>query len=41
VRLILTHGPLSEKQVGLEIFKLAIFSGILGIITAFFIGAFV
>ena len=41
VRLILTNGPLSEKQVGLEIFKLAIFSGILGIITAFFIGAFV
>ena len=41
VRLILTRGPLSEKQVGLEIFKLAIFSGILGIITAFFIGAFV
>ena len=41
VRLILTNGPLSEKQVGLEIFKLAIFSGILAIITAFFIGAFV
>jgi UDP-N-acetylglucosamine--dolichyl-phosphate N-acetylglucosaminephosphotransferase len=41
VRLILTNGPLSEKQVGLEIFKLAIFSGILGIITAFFMGTFV
>ena len=41
VRLILTNGPLSEKQVGLEIFKLAIFSGILGIITAFFMGIFV
>ena len=41
VRLILTSGPLSEKQVGLEIFKLAIFSGILGIITAFFMGTFV
>ncbi|MGB0855499.1 MAG: MraY family glycosyltransferase [Nitrosopumilus sp.] len=35
VRLILARGPLSEKQVGLEIFKLAIFSGILAIITAF------
>ena len=34
VRLILAKGPLSEKQVGLEIFKLAIFSGILAIITA-------
>jgi UDP-N-acetylmuramyl pentapeptide phosphotransferase/UDP-N-acetylglucosamine-1-phosphate transferase len=41
VRLILTNGPLSEKQVGLEIFKLAIFSGILGIITSFFMGTFV
>jgi len=41
VRLILTNGPLSEKQVGLEIFKLAIFSGILGIITAFFMDIFV
>ncbi|MBI2643402.1 MAG: UDP-N-acetylglucosamine-1-phosphate transferase, partial [Nitrosarchaeum sp.] len=28
-------GPLSEKQVGFAIFKLAIFSGILAIITAF------
>ena len=35
VRLILMGGPLSEKQVGYEIFKLAIFSGILAIITAF------
>ena len=35
VRLILARGPLSEKQVGLEIFKLAIFSGILAIVTAF------
>ena len=41
VRLILTNGPLSEKQIGLEIFKLAIFSGILGIITAFLMGIFV
>jgi len=35
VRLILGSGPLSEKQVGYAIFKLAIFSGILAIITAF------
>jgi len=35
VRLILAAGPLSEKQVGFAIFKLAIFSGILAVITAF------
>ena len=35
VRLILAKGPMSEKQVGLEIFKFAIFSGLLAIITAF------
>lgn len=35
VRLILAGEPLSEKQVGLAIFKLAIFSGILAIVTAF------
>jgi len=35
VRLILSGGPLSEKQVGYAIFKLAIFSGILAIISAF------
>jgi len=35
VRLILAGGPLSEKQIGFAIFKLAIFSGILAIITAF------
>jgi len=35
VRLILARGPLSEKQVGYTIFKLAIFSGILAIISAF------
>ena len=35
VRLILAGGPLSEKQVGQAIFKLAIFSGILAIVTAF------
>ena len=39
VRLILAGGgPLSEKQVGFAIFKLAIFSGILAIITAFLMG---
>jgi UDP-N-acetylglucosamine--dolichyl-phosphate N-acetylglucosaminephosphotransferase len=38
VRLILSGGPLSEKQVGFAIFKLAIFSGILAIITAFLMG---
>ena len=35
VRLILAGGPMSEKQVAFAIFKLAIFSGILAIITAF------
>lgn len=38
VRLILSGGPLSEKQVGFVIFRLAIFSGILAIITAFMMG---
>ena len=38
VRLILAAGPLTEKQVGFAIFKLAIFSGILAIITAFIMG---
>ena len=38
VRLILAGGPLSEKQVGYAIFKLAIFSGVLAIITAFLMG---
>ena len=38
VRLILAGGPMSEKQVGFAIFKLAIFSGILAIITAFMMG---
>ena len=38
VRLILAGGPLSEKQIGFTIFRLAIFSGILGIITAFMMG---
>ncbi|MGI9565820.1 MAG: MraY family glycosyltransferase [Nitrosopumilus sp.] len=35
VRLILAGGPLSEKQIGFEIFKLTVFSGILAILTAF------
>ena len=35
VRLILAGGPLSEIQVGYAIFRLAIFSGILAVITAF------
>lgn len=34
VRLILAKGPLTEKQVSFQIFKLAIFSGILAIISA-------
>ena len=38
VRLILAGGPMSEKQVAVTIFKLAIFSGILAIITAFMMG---
>ena len=38
VRLILAGGPLSEKQVGFAIFRLAVFSGILAIITAFMMG---
>jgi UDP-N-acetylglucosamine--dolichyl-phosphate N-acetylglucosaminephosphotransferase len=38
VRLILATGPLSEKQIGFQIFKLAIFSGILAIISAILTG---
>lgn len=38
VRLILAGGPMTEKQVGYAIFKLAIFSGMLAIITAFLMG---
>ena len=38
VRLILAKSPLTEKEVGFTIFKLAIFSGILAIITAFLMG---
>ncbi len=35
VRLILANGPLTEKQVGFVIFRLALFSAALAIITAF------
>ena len=38
VRLILAGGALSEKQVGSAIFRLAVFSGILAIVTAFMMG---
>ena len=38
VRLIIAKKPLSEKQIGLEIFKLATLSGVLAIITAFMMG---
>ncbi len=38
VRLILAAGPMTEKQVGSTIFKLAIFSGVLAVITAFMMG---
>jgi len=38
VRLIVASKALSEKQVGFAIFKLAIFSGILAVITAFMMG---
>ena len=38
VRLILARGSMSEKQVGVTIFKLTIFSGMLAIITAFMMG---
>ena len=38
VRLIVAGKALSEKQIGFAIFKLAIFSGILAIITAFMMG---
>ena len=38
VRLILAHGPMTEKEVGFAIFKLALFSATLAIITALMIG---
>ena len=34
VRIILANGPMSEKQVGFQIFRLATFSGVLAIISA-------
>ena len=38
VRLIVAGKPLSEKQIAYTIFRLAIFSGILAVITAFMMG---
>jgi UDP-N-acetylglucosamine--dolichyl-phosphate N-acetylglucosaminephosphotransferase len=38
VRIILANGPMSEKQVGFQIFRLAIFSGALAIISAILMG---
>ncbi len=38
VRLILAHGPMTEKEVGFAIFKLALFSAALAVITAFMMG---
>ncbi len=38
LRLIIAKKPLSEKQTTIEILKLAIFSGILAVITVFFMG---
>jgi UDP-N-acetylglucosamine--dolichyl-phosphate N-acetylglucosaminephosphotransferase len=38
VRLILAHGPMTEKEVGFAIFKLGLFSAALSIITAFMMG---
>ena len=38
VRLILAHGPMTEKEIGSTIFKLALFSAALSIITAFMMG---
>lgn len=38
VRLILASGPMTEKQVGCAIFKLAVFSGVLSGITALLMG---
>ena len=38
VRMILAAGPMTEKQIGFAIFKLALFSASLAIITAFMMG---
>jgi len=41
VRLIVASKPLTEKEIGFAIFRLAIFSGVLAIITAFVSGVLV
>ncbi len=38
VRLILAHGPMTEKEIGFAIFRLALFSAFLAIITSFMMG---
>ena len=38
VRLILAHGPMTEKEIGFTIFRLALFSAALAIITSFMMG---
>ncbi|MEO9309406.1 MAG: glycosyltransferase 4 family protein [Nitrososphaera sp.] len=38
VRLLVASKPLSEKEIGFAIFRLAVFSGILAVITAFLTG---
>ncbi len=38
VRLLVASKPLTEKEIGFAIFRLAVFSGILAIITAFMVG---
>ncbi len=38
VRLILAHGPMTEREIGFAIFRLALFSAALAIITSFMMG---
>jgi UDP-N-acetylglucosamine--dolichyl-phosphate N-acetylglucosaminephosphotransferase len=38
VRLLVASKPLTEREIGFAVFKLAVFSGILAIITAFMMG---
>ena len=38
VRLILTHGPMTEKEIGFAIFRLGLFSAALAIISSFMMG---
>lgn len=38
VRLLVASKPLSEKEIGFAIFRLAVFSGVLAVITAFLMG---